>query len=95
MVDKQEPVAWMFALATTIKDGVCGGWENHLSRQKPNVPEGSVNHIVPLYTRPQPKHESLTDEQIKKVFESYGQFITAKELAMIRAIEAIYGIKGD
>jgi hypothetical protein len=94
--EQGEPVAWMYILATTIKDGVYGGWENKLSRQKPNAPEGAVNHIVPLYTTPQ-QRKPLTDEQMRDCLDAADQMYCEKdgdkELFKARAIEAAHNIK--
>lgn len=52
-----EPVAWRYELATTMewKDGKAvgpagyGGWKWHLTEYEPQVPEGSLRNLTPLY----------------------------------------------
>lgn len=44
-----KPLAWSYELATLkLHDGQYGGWKAHLSRDKPNVPEGSIRNLKPL-----------------------------------------------
>lgn len=49
-----EPDAYEYELATVIREGVYSGWKIHLSKDKPNVPEGSVRNLVPLYKHQPP-----------------------------------------
>lgn len=46
-----KPVAWRFELATTkCNDDGYGGWTERLSNFEPNVPDGSIRNLTPLYT---------------------------------------------
>lgn len=43
-------IAWTYELAIhrDRETGEYGGWEHHLSREKPCVPDGSIRNLVPL-----------------------------------------------
>lgn len=61
----QEPVAWMYELATMIdaETGEYGGWGGtKLGLHKPDVPEGSIRNLTPLYAAPPPacQQEAVT-----------------------------------
>ena len=67
----QEPVAWMFELATMqdAETGEYGGWEGtKLGLCKPKVPEGSIRNLMPLYAAPPPpcQKEAVTDAELAK-----------------------------
>ena len=51
-VGKEEPVAWVYELASFMwPDGSYGGWMGkQLAFQKPCVPEGSVRDLTPLFS---------------------------------------------
>ena len=50
---KQEPVAWMFDLATLCsQEGEYSNWENRIQRFMPTVPANAIRNIIPLYTAP-------------------------------------------
>lgn len=60
---KVEPCAYEYELATVIRNGVYSGWKIHLTKDKPNVPEGSVRNLTPLYKYQPPvedDHEPTT-----------------------------------
>lgn len=52
----EEPDAWEYELATRVRHLSVGndyeGWELRLSKTKPNVPDGSIRNLRPLYARP-------------------------------------------
>lgn len=50
-----EPVGWSYEIATRAVGGVTGdrrydGWEERLTKHKPNTPPGSVQNLRPVYT---------------------------------------------
>jgi hypothetical protein len=52
------PLAYAFEIATSRwPDGRYDGWEKRLSDRKPEVPEGSIRNLRPLYAHPQPGGE--------------------------------------
>jgi hypothetical protein len=50
-------------------------------------------HVVPLYTRPQPKRQPLTDEQISAAV--YGDTVGASDIEFARAIERLVWEKSN
>lgn len=55
MTDTSEkPVAWSYELAGYYNAGRAryDGWKKQLTDYAPNVPEGSIRNLQPLYTRP-------------------------------------------
>lgn len=54
---QQQPLAWRYQLAHARiwNNGVPGeytDWQWHLSETEPNVPEGSLRYLTPLYAAP-------------------------------------------
>jgi hypothetical protein len=47
--DAVQAVAYYFELATRIKYGVYSNWSPQLNLCPPNVPEGSVRNLKPLF----------------------------------------------
>ena len=88
----QEPVAWSYELATTMLEHGYDGWEHLITRYKPNVPEGSIRNLTPLYTTP-PQRKPLTEEEIDSIWDSEKAF--ADIYAIVRAIERAHGIGGQ
>lgn len=77
-----EPVAWSYELATHIQGGVTGdkqytSFEARISLDKPNVPEGSIRNLRPLYTSPPPKAVTITDAMVERAADelvAHGEF---------------------
>lgn len=47
----REPVLWQYELAHSIDNkGNYFNWQLHRSKEKPNVPEGSIKNLIPLYS---------------------------------------------
>ena len=82
----QEPVAWSYELATTMLEHRYDGWEHLITRYKPNVPEGSIRNLTPLFAAPH-QRKPLTDEEIDALA------LVNSYLAFARAIERTHGIK--
>ncbi len=58
--DDAPPVAWAYELANyTRPDGTYTGWCPRLDWHEPNVPEGSLRNLVPLYATKPTEIESL------------------------------------
>lgn len=48
-----KPVAWLFELATHLgPTGIYSRWVSRLSTTEPNVPEGGIRNLTPLYAAP-------------------------------------------
>ena len=78
---EQEPVAFMYEYAE--------GWTTQLRF------DGSKPlQVIPLYTRPQPKRQPLTDAQINAFFEGM-ESSNGFWLSFARAIERAHGIVGE
>jgi hypothetical protein len=69
-----EPAAWAYELATTFRgeggNASYGGWVPRLSREKPNVPEGSIRNLTPLYSGTAPPAEEISDERLLSAIRS-------------------------
>ena len=77
---EQEPVAWIHKETRLLRlDGRKGG-------------DFDDKHWQPLYTRPQPPRQPLTDEQIDAV---YGDTVGYSYIEFARAIERAHGIGGN
>jgi hypothetical protein len=87
--DKQEPVAH-FGSAYVNENGV------HITTVLGPV---AIPQDAKLYTRPQPKREPLTDEQIEQIWGNTPMMLNAHNnrtrIIFARAIEAAHGIKAD
>jgi Ethanolamine utilization protein EutJ (predicted chaperonin) len=46
---KRVPFAYSYELAQTVRDGVYSDFRAFFSVAKPNVPEGSIRNLKPLY----------------------------------------------
>lgn len=56
-----EVIAWSYRLATgRTVGGAYSGWEDRLSRHKPNVPANSISNLTPLYARQSLAREPAT-----------------------------------
>lgn len=54
MEPAQTPIAWYYELAKYINfDGTYANFSICLSFEKPNVPEGSIRKLTPLYSKEQ------------------------------------------
>jgi len=49
---EQEPVAWAYEVATTVRDGKGARWESRITEYEPKVPVGMIRNLTPLYTHP-------------------------------------------
>jgi hypothetical protein len=48
----REPDAWSYELATSMIDGEYAYWSERITRDRPNVPDGAVRNLIPLYRHP-------------------------------------------
>ncbi len=71
---KQEPVAWMFDLATLCsQDGKYSNWENRIQRFKPTVPANAIRNSIPLFATPvAPSNYEAYKEHKRKKLEKAG-----------------------
>lgn len=72
--DDAVPVAWVFELATCIReDGTYSGWDEspRLSMTKPCVPEGSIRNLRPLYVAtPAPAVDAVPAGEVERLREA-------------------------
>ena len=80
---EQEPVAWMDTETRILYDHDTNEVDQH----------HGFKPTVPLYTRPQPPRQPLTDEQI--ICAVYGDTGGYSYIEFARAIEAAHGIGGE
>ena len=87
---EQQPVAWLLRDANNHKVWFL---------EKTGTPTGYRGEWIktPLYARPQPKREPLTDERIREIGQTYTDESWIDEgwsYSFARAIEAAHGVKG-
>jgi hypothetical protein len=90
MASLPEPVAWSYEVSTTMTDHGYDGWEHRITKYKPNVPEGSIRSLTPLYTAP-PQRKPLSEGKIGRLC---GKFDVRHSVAIgiARAVEQAHGI---
>lgn len=76
----EEPVAWSYDLATTRLDHRYDGWIRRITQHKPNVPEGSIRNLTPVY-------------HIPPAEKTTGNLVHIKLNVMRTALENIVGIR--
>lgn len=75
--DRGEPVAWEYELATRITHGPergqmgYEGFDRRISFKKPNVPDGTVRNLRPLYSHPPVSAEREALEKAIQICERY------------------------
>ena len=88
----QEPVAWSYELATTMLEHRYDGWEHLITRYKPNVPEGSIRNLTPLFAAP-PQRVPLTREEAIALWADKSDGPSNSEIVLFaRAVERAHGI---
>ena len=89
---EQEPVAWLFQHEETGLTELVDVQQVEWGFEKNNP---RWQKIGPVYTRPQPKREPLTDEEIRKIGNSLSEEHRFHSRMFARAIERAHGIGGD
>lgn len=87
---EQEPVAW-------IEHEWSGSGLRHLhfERPAPTVRDEVVRPVwTPLYTRPQPKRQPLTEMEIVELRQLTPGTLDVQFVKFARSIEAAHGVKG-
>jgi hypothetical protein len=84
--EEQEPVAWAYEIATTVRDGKGARWESRITEYEPKVPIGMIRNLTLLYTH-QPGREwrGLTEKEIQSIHDTYHKRMGPQEFA--RSIE--------
>lgn len=75
---QREPVAWTYELAHCCSGGEYGCWQSHLSRDKPNVPNGSIRDLIPLYELPEPGVMTSTEATCDQIVAAVCTLMDAK-----------------
>jgi hypothetical protein len=87
-----EPIAWIYELAYVMRGDKYSDWRERITKHKPNVPEGSIRNLRPLYAASPTPPTSLAletgeeDTQLIARFEGDGYIMGDVSVKAVHAL---------